>query len=90
MNPAIRIEGVTKCFGSVQALAGVDLEIAEGEFFGLLGPNGAGKTTLISALAGLVRTDAGHLAVMGHDVVADYRAARRRLGVVPQQIGGGG
>ena len=86
MNPAIRIEGVTKCFGSVQALAGIDLEIAEGEFFGLLGPNGAGKTTLISALAGLVRTDAGHLAVMGHDVVADYRAARRRLGVVPQEL----
>ena len=65
MNPAIRIEGVTKRFGGVQALAGVDLEIPQGEFFGLLGPNGAGKTTLISALAGLVRPDAGRLAVMG-------------------------
>jgi ABC-2 type transport system ATP-binding protein len=86
MNPAIRIEGVTKRFGSVQALAGVDLEIPQGEFFGLLGPNGAGKTTLISALAGLVRPDAGRLAVMGHDVVADYRAARRQLGVVPQEL----
>jgi ABC-2 type transport system ATP-binding protein len=86
MHPAIRIDGVTKRFGSVQALAGVDLEIARGEFFGLLGPNGAGKTTLISALAGLVRTDAGRLAVMGHDVVADYRAARRLLGVVPQEL----
>jgi ABC-2 type transport system ATP-binding protein len=86
MHPAIRIEGVTKRFGSVQALAGVDLEVATGEFFGLLGPNGAGKTTLISALAGLVRPDAGRLAVMGHDVVADYRAARRQLGVVPQEL----
>jgi ABC-2 type transport system ATP-binding protein len=86
MHPAIRIEGVTKRFGSVQALAGVDLEIAQGEFFGLLGPNGAGKTTLISALAGLVRPDAGRLAVMGHDVVSDYRAARRQLGVVPQEL----
>jgi ABC-2 type transport system ATP-binding protein len=86
MLPAIRIDGVTKRFGSVQALAGIDLEISQGEFFGLLGPNGAGKTTLISALAGLVRADAGRLAVMGHDVVADYRAARRLLGVVPQEL----
>jgi len=86
MDSAIRIEGVTKRFGSVQALAGVDLDIARGEFFGLLGPNGAGKTTLISALAGLVRPDAGRLAVMGHDVVVDYRAARRQLGVVPQEL----
>jgi ABC-2 type transport system ATP-binding protein len=86
MNPAIRIEGVTKRFGGVQALAGIDLEVAPGEFFGLLGPNGAGKTTLISALAGLVRPDAGRLAVMGHDVISDYRAARKLLGVVPQEL----
>ena len=86
MSPAIRIEGVTKRFGSVHALDGVDLEVAQGEFFGLLGPNGAGKTTLISALAGLVRPDAGRLAVMGHDTLADYRAARRQLGVVPQEL----
>ena len=86
MTPAIRIEQVTKRYGSVQALAGIDLEIAQGEFFGLLGPNGAGKTTLISALAGLVRPDSGRLAVLGHDVVAAYRAARRLLGVVPQEL----
>ncbi|MCC6880315.1 MAG: ABC transporter ATP-binding protein [Rhodocyclaceae bacterium] len=86
MHPAIRIEGVTKRFGDLLALGGVDLEVAQGEFFGLLGPNGAGKTTLISALAGLVRPDVGRLAVMGHDVVADYRAARRLLGVVPQEL----
>lgn len=86
MSPAIRIAGVTKRFRSLQALAGVDLEIAQGEFFGLLGPNGAGKTTLISSLAGLARPDSGTLEVMGHDVVRDYRAARMALGVVPQEL----
>lgn len=84
--PALRIDGVTKRYGSLQALGGVDLEIDQGEFFGLLGPNGAGKTTLISALSGLVRPDSGTLAIMGHDVVGDYRNARRNLGVVPQEL----
>ncbi|WP_442956700.1 ABC transporter ATP-binding protein [Propionivibrio sp.] len=77
---------VAKAFGHVQALDGVSLEIAEGEFFGLLGPNGAGKTTLISCLAGLVRADSGAVEVMGHDVQTDYRNARRLLGVVPQEL----
>ncbi|MBI5901399.1 MAG: ABC transporter ATP-binding protein [Rhodocyclales bacterium] len=86
MSPAIRIEQVSKRFGSVQALDRVGLEINQGEFFGLLGPNGAGKTTLISALAGLVRADSGRLRVMDKDVQADYRAARRQLGVVPQEL----
>ncbi|MFA4968667.1 MAG: ABC transporter ATP-binding protein [Sulfuritalea sp.] len=86
MSAAIRIQQVSKCFGSTQALDRVDLEVQQGEFFGLLGPNGAGKTTLISALAGLVRPDAGSLRVMGHDVQGDYRAARRHLGVVPQEL----
>jgi ABC-2 type transport system ATP-binding protein len=86
MPAAIRIQQVSKRFGSVQALDAVDLEVRQGEFFGLLGPNGAGKTTLISALAGLVRPDAGSLSVMGHDVQAGYRAARRQLGVVPQEL----
>ncbi len=85
-SPAIRIAAVTKNYGALRALDGVDLEIGHGEFFGLLGPNGAGKTTLISALAGLVRPDSGSLAVMGHDVVTDYRNARRNLGVVPQEL----
>ena len=84
--PAIRIASAAKHYGAVHALAGVDLEIGQGEFFGLLGPNGAGKTTLISALAGLVRLTRGQLEVMGHDVVADYRNARRQLGVVPQEL----
>lgn len=86
MSVAIAISRVEKRFGSVRALAGVSLQIGEGEFFGLLGPNGAGKTTLISCLAGLVRPDSGSLTVMGHDVTGDYREARRRLGVVPQEL----
>ncbi len=85
-SPAIRIAAVTKNYGALRALDGVDLEIGHGEFFGLLGPNGAGKTTLISALAGLVRPDSGSLTVMGHDVTTDYRNARRKLGVVPQEL----
>jgi ABC-2 type transport system ATP-binding protein len=84
--PAIEIRGVSKTYASVRALCDIDLEISQGEFFALLGPNGAGKTTLISLLAGLARANAGSLKVMGHDVVADYRQARRALGVVPQEL----
>ncbi len=86
MIPAVEIVDVARRFGSVQALAGIDLAVAQGEFFGLLGPNGAGKTTLISVLAGLVRADRGHARVMGHDVVTAYATARRLLGVVPQEL----
>ncbi len=86
MNPAIDVRTVAKRYGSFEALRGVSLQIGQGEFFGLLGPNGAGKTTLISIIAGLSRPSAGSVAVMGHDVVADYRAARRALGVVPQEL----
>ena len=86
MTAAIEIRRVHKRFGSLQALAGIDLDIPEGEFFGLLGPNGAGKTTLISILAGLARPDEGTARIMGHDVREDYRAARRALGVVPQEL----
>jgi len=83
---AVEFEGVTRRFGNVQALAGVDFAVERGEFFGLLGPNGAGKTTLISILAGLVRADGGRARVLGHDVVTDYRQARRMIGVVPQEL----
>ncbi len=86
MTHAIEVSDVTKRYGSLQALAGVSLRVEPGEFFGLLGPNGAGKTTLISILAGLVRPDGGTARIMGHDVGGDYRAARRALGVVPQEL----
>jgi len=86
MTAAIEIRDVHKRFGTLQALAGIDLEIPQGEFFGLLGPNGAGKTTLISILAGLVRADRGVARILGHDVLAAYRAARCTLGVVPQEL----
>ena len=86
MAAAVSIVDVVKHFGSLQALAGVSLAIEAGEFFGLLGPNGAGKTTLISCLAGLIRPDSGTLKVLGHDVINDFREARRLLGVVPQEL----
>jgi ABC-2 type transport system ATP-binding protein len=83
--PAIEIRNVQKRYKALQALKGVSLTIQEGEFFGLLGPNG-GKTTLISILAGLTRADHGSISVLGHNVVTDFRAARRSLGVVPQEL----
>jgi ABC-2 type transport system ATP-binding protein len=86
MTPAVEVREVTKRFGTLTALDGISLSVEPGEFFALLGPNGAGKTTLISALGGLVRPDSGVLRVMGHDVSADYREARRALGIVPQEI----
>ena len=88
--PAISFQSVSKTYatprGAFQALQAVSLDIQEGEFFGLLGPNGAGKTTLISILAGLARASSGRVAVLGHDVQADFAAARQRLGVVPQEL----
>lgn len=86
MTAAISIAGIHKRFGNVQALAGVEFEVDRGEFFGLLGPNGAGKSTLINTIAGLTRADDGHVAVLGHDVVRDYRQSRMSLGVVPQEL----
>lgn len=83
---AIQINNVEKSYRALKALDGVSLSIEEGEFYGLLGPNGAGKTTLISIIAGLNRADSGSVQVHGHDVVTDYRQARMRLGVVPQEL----
>ncbi len=83
---AIEVRDVCKRFRAVQALDGVDLDIHQGEFFALLGPNGAGKTTLINTLAGLCIADAGTIRVDGFDVIANYRQARRALGVVPQEL----
>jgi len=84
--PAIQVERVSKSYGALTALDDVSLEIGRGEFFGLLGPNGAGKTTLINILAGLVLATRGSARVMGFDVISQYRAARRALGVVPQEL----
>jgi ABC-2 type transport system ATP-binding protein len=86
MHPALEACGVHKRFGALHALRGVDLSIEPGEFFALLGPNGAGKSTLINIIAGLTRASSGTARVMGHDVRSDYRAARRALGVVPQEL----
>ena len=88
--PAISFQSVSKTFasprGPLKALDNVSFDIQEGEFFGLLGPNGAGKTTLISILAGLSRATGGKVLVQGSDVLADYAAARRKLGIVPQEL----
>jgi len=86
MTAAVTVRGVRKRYREVEALRGIDLDIARGEFFGLLGPNGAGKSTLINILGGLSRMDAGSVTVLGQDVVRNYRAARRALGIVPQEL----
>ena len=84
--PAIQINNIHKQFGDLHALNGIDLQIQPGEFFGLLGPNGAGKSTLINLMAGLIKPTQGNIAIMGHDTVNDYQAARMALGVVPQEL----
>ena len=86
MSAAITIADVRKRFPGVYALRGINFTIQRGEFFGLLGPNGAGKSTLINIIAGLTRCDSGSVSVLTHDVVQDYRQARRCLGVVPQEL----
>jgi len=89
VNPVLEVEGATRAFDEVRALAGVDLRLAPGEWLGLLGPNGAGKTTLVRSIAGRVRLDAGTVRLLGESLESTARngqAARRRLGVVPQEI----
>ena len=83
----VSVKKLSKTYASgLQALKHIDLEIRRGEIFALLGPNGAGKTTLISAICGIVTASEGHVAVDGHDIVADYRAARALIGLVPQEL----
>jgi ABC-2 type transport system ATP-binding protein len=86
VDPVVSLRGVTKRFGALAALDGVDLGVRAGEIFALLGPNGAGKTTLISIVAGLLRATEGEVRVLGHDVVRDYRFTRRAVGLVPQEL----
>ncbi|OZI76443.1 MULTISPECIES: ABC transporter ATP-binding protein [Bordetella] len=87
MQPVISVQGLSKTYASGhQALKNVNLDIHRGEIFALLGPNGAGKTTLISIICGIVTPGEGKVLADGHDIVADYRAARSRIGLVPQEI----
>ncbi|MGZ3306187.1 MAG: ATP-binding cassette domain-containing protein, partial [Asticcacaulis sp.] len=83
----ISIKGLKKTYkGGFTALKGIDLDIRRGEIFALLGPNGAGKTTLIGAVCGLVRITEGTVTADGYDVVTDFRKARQRIGLVPQEL----
>jgi ABC-2 type transport system ATP-binding protein len=87
VSPMISISAVTKAYASgLVALHAIDLEIARGEIFALLGPNGAGKTTLINIICGTVAMTSGKVAVDGHDIIRDYRATRKMVGLVPQEI----
>jgi ABC-2 type transport system ATP-binding protein len=87
MTPAISVSHLNKTYASgFQALKDISLEIRNGEIFALLGPNGAGKTTLISIICGIVNPSAGSVAVDGHDIIAEYRAARSLIGLVPQEL----
>ena len=87
MSAIISIQQLSKTYASgFQALKSVDLAIERGEIFALLGPNGAGKTTLINIVCGIVRPSSGRVLADGHDIVRDYRAARARIGLVPQEL----
>ena len=87
MQPVISVQGLSKTYASGhQALKNINLDIHRGEIFALLGPNGAGKTTLISIICGIVNPGQGRVLADGHDIVSDYRAARSRIGLVPQEI----
>ncbi len=84
-QPAIAVHALRKSFGTKEAVAGIDLEIAAGSFAGLVGPNGAGKTTSLSMMTGLLRPDAGQVVINGLDVWADPVAAKAIIGVVPSE-----
>src|SRR5438105_12181666 len=87
MQPIIAISNLSKTYASgFEALKSIDLAIYPGEIFALLGPNGAGKTTLISIICGIVNPSSGTVVADGHDIVADYRAARSKIGLVPQEL----
>ena len=87
MQPIISVSGLSKTYaGGFQALKTVDLDIQQGEIFALLGPNGAGKTTLISIICGIVNPTGGKVIADGHDIISDYRAARSKIGLVPQEL----
>src|SRR5277367_1263938 len=82
---ALEIDGLVKRYDDFTAVDGISFQVEEGEFFGLLGPNGAGKTTTINSIVGLSRITAGSIRLFGLDVEADWRAARRMVGLSPQE-----
>ena len=87
MHTIISIKGLTKTYATgFQALKETNLDIRRGEIFALLGPNGAGKTTLINIVCGIVNPGHGIITVDGHDIISDYRAARSKIGLVPQEL----
>src|SRR5271169_6402186 len=87
MHPIIQIQNLSKTYaGGFVALKGINLEIRRGEILALLGPNGAGKTTLINIVCGLVNPTSGTVRADGHDVIRDARAARAKIGLVPQEL----
>ena len=86
MDLAVETRGLTRDFGSLRAVDGIDLAVPAGSFFGFLGPNGAGKSTTIKCLTGLLRPTAGSMRILGMDPLADPVAVKRRIGVVPEDL----
>src|ERR1700760_88397 len=87
MSPIISVANLSKTYASgFTALRDINLDINKGEIFALLGPNGAGKTTLIGVVCGIVNPSSGTVLADGHDIIKDYRAARSKIGLVPQEL----
>lgn len=86
LTPAVSFKAVKKKYNDFEALKGISFDVRPGSFFGLLGPNGAGKSTLINSMSGLINPTEGQILVNGHDVVKQYRQARKYLGLVPQEL----
>jgi ABC-2 type transport system ATP-binding protein len=87
VQPILTVSGLEKTYATgFRALKGIDLEIRRGEIFALLGPNGAGKSTLINIICGVVNPSTGKITAAGHDIISDFRAARKKIGLVPQEL----
>ncbi|HMK45042.1 MAG TPA: ABC transporter ATP-binding protein [Methanocella sp.] len=85
-GPAVRLEGVSKRYGDLVAVEGLDLEVRKGEVLGLLGPNGSGKSTTMKMMLGMIKPDRGSISVLGYDTVRDPIEIRRRIGYVPESL----
>src|SRR5579884_2671947 len=86
LAPSISTESLTRRFGGLVAVDGVNLQVAPGEFYGFLGPNGAGKSTTIKMLTGLLRPTSGQIVIGGHDLAAEPLAVKRVIGVLPEDL----